>query len=195
VFHTVITEKMSYRARPQQFGRSVGLRAPGMFIERPAPARPPPRTGDPRERVSTRTPRLSRFWPGGGKAHAQAVVAALAPLGLWRLGPTRSLLSVSFRLSGMSRSPSLVCDVPEVLDASWESGILCPRIRARDPTRACAAARASQRHTSPETERVGPKVQVSPYKSPPAMTGDRKRGSQARNAPALRERRGLRGAR
>jgi hypothetical protein len=29
---TVITEHVSYRARPQQFGRSVGLRAPGMFI-------------------------------------------------------------------------------------------------------------------------------------------------------------------
>src|SRR5262249_13240954 len=30
---TIITEKISYRARPRQFGRSVGLRAPGMFIE------------------------------------------------------------------------------------------------------------------------------------------------------------------
>src|SRR5262249_41653584 len=29
---TIITEKISYRARPQQFGRSVGLRAPGMFL-------------------------------------------------------------------------------------------------------------------------------------------------------------------
>src|SRR5262249_49503358 len=29
---TVITEKLSYRTRPRQFGRSVGLRAPGMFI-------------------------------------------------------------------------------------------------------------------------------------------------------------------
>jgi hypothetical protein len=31
--NTVITEKVSYRARPQQFGKSVGLRAPGMFME------------------------------------------------------------------------------------------------------------------------------------------------------------------
>ena len=30
---TIITEKIAYRARPQQFGRSVGLRAPGMFID------------------------------------------------------------------------------------------------------------------------------------------------------------------
>jgi hypothetical protein len=31
--NTIITEKVSYRARPQQFGTSVGLRAPGMFME------------------------------------------------------------------------------------------------------------------------------------------------------------------
>jgi hypothetical protein len=30
---TIITEKISYRAWQHQFGRSVGLRAPGMFIE------------------------------------------------------------------------------------------------------------------------------------------------------------------
>ena len=30
---TIITEKISYRAWQRQFGRSVGLRAPGMFIE------------------------------------------------------------------------------------------------------------------------------------------------------------------
>src|SRR5215467_4841391 len=29
---TIITEQISYRARPQQFGRSVGFRAPGMFL-------------------------------------------------------------------------------------------------------------------------------------------------------------------
>src|SRR5215469_5962208 len=33
VGNTVITEQLSYRARHKQFGRSVGLRAPGMFIE------------------------------------------------------------------------------------------------------------------------------------------------------------------
>jgi hypothetical protein len=32
VGNTILTEQLSYRARPQQFGRSVGLRAPGMFI-------------------------------------------------------------------------------------------------------------------------------------------------------------------
>src|SRR5215469_5181396 len=31
VGNTVITEQLSYRARHKQFGKSVGLRAPGMF--------------------------------------------------------------------------------------------------------------------------------------------------------------------
>ena len=30
--NTILTEQISYRARPQQFGKSVGLRVPGMFI-------------------------------------------------------------------------------------------------------------------------------------------------------------------
>ncbi len=34
VGNTVIIEKMSYRAWQKQYGRSVGLRAPGMFIKR-----------------------------------------------------------------------------------------------------------------------------------------------------------------
>ena len=33
VGNTIITEKISYRAWQKQFGKSVGLRAPGMFIE------------------------------------------------------------------------------------------------------------------------------------------------------------------
>src|SRR5262249_41777249 len=32
VGNTIITEKLSYRAWQKQFGKSVGLRAPGMFI-------------------------------------------------------------------------------------------------------------------------------------------------------------------
>src|SRR5215469_14508473 len=50
---TVITEKISYRARPQQFGKSVGLRAPGMFID--MLRRTVASTAAPRARVSTRS--------------------------------------------------------------------------------------------------------------------------------------------
>jgi hypothetical protein len=32
VGNTILTEQISYRARHKQFGKSVGLRAPGMFI-------------------------------------------------------------------------------------------------------------------------------------------------------------------
>jgi hypothetical protein len=33
VGHTVVIEKISYKAWQKQYGRSVGLRAPGMFID------------------------------------------------------------------------------------------------------------------------------------------------------------------
>ena len=33
VGHTVVIEKLSYKAWQKQYGRSVGLRAPGMFVE------------------------------------------------------------------------------------------------------------------------------------------------------------------
>ena len=39
VGNTIIMEKLSYKAWQQQYGRSVGLRAPGMFVA------PGPRTG------------------------------------------------------------------------------------------------------------------------------------------------------
>jgi hypothetical protein len=72
---TVITEMVSHRAKPQQHGRSVGLRAPGMFIAllRCTVAS----MGGTLSEVSTHTTRLSQFCHGGGKSRAQAVVAAL----------------------------------------------------------------------------------------------------------------------
>jgi hypothetical protein len=79
--NTIITEKISYRAWQKQFGRSVGLRAPGMFI---AMLR---RTGASHGRHPARSlhaqyqtlPVLSWLRP----VHPQAALAALAPVSLW----------------------------------------------------------------------------------------------------------------
>jgi hypothetical protein len=62
---TVLTEKISYRARPQQFGRSVGLRAPGMFME--LLRRTIASTGGTLAEVSTRSTKLSQFCHGCGQ--------------------------------------------------------------------------------------------------------------------------------
>ena len=62
---TIITEKVSYRARPQQFGKSVGLRAPGMFIA--LLKRTVARTGGTLVEVSTRSTKLSQFCHGCGQ--------------------------------------------------------------------------------------------------------------------------------
>ena len=107
VGNTIITEKISYRAWQKQFGRSVGLRAPGMFIE--LLRRTVARTGGTLVEVPTRSTKLSQFCHGCGKSCPEAVVAALASVSLWRLSAARPLLGVSGRLSGSSRSSSLVC--------------------------------------------------------------------------------------
>ena len=62
--HTIITERLSYRAWQKQFGRSVGLRAPGMFIEHLR--RTVASTGGILVEVSTRTTKLSQFCHGCG---------------------------------------------------------------------------------------------------------------------------------
>src|ERR1051326_7300738 len=73
---TVITEKISYRARPQQFGKRVGLRAPGMFItllKRTGASHGRHPGGSSHPQYQT-LPILSRLWP----VREETVVAALA---------------------------------------------------------------------------------------------------------------------
>lgn len=63
--NTIITEKISYRAWQKQFGKSVGLRAPGMFIA--LLKRTVASTGGTLVEVSTRTNKLSQFCHGCGQ--------------------------------------------------------------------------------------------------------------------------------
>src|SRR6266568_4555359 len=65
VGNTVILEKISYKAWQKQYGKSVGLRAPGMFVE--MLRRTVARTGGTLIEVSTRTTKLSQYCHGCGQ--------------------------------------------------------------------------------------------------------------------------------
>jgi hypothetical protein len=65
VGNTVILEKISYKGWQKQYGRSVGLRAPGMFIE--LLRRTVASTGGTLHEVPTRTTKLSQFCHGCGR--------------------------------------------------------------------------------------------------------------------------------
>jgi hypothetical protein len=64
VGNTVILEKLSYKAWQKQYGRSVGLRAPGMFVE--MLRRTVASTGGTLLEVPTRQAKLSQFCHGCG---------------------------------------------------------------------------------------------------------------------------------
>ncbi|GHO70152.1 hypothetical protein KSC_090440 [Ktedonobacter sp. SOSP1-52] len=63
--NTIILEKISYKAWQKQFGKSVGLRAPGMFVE--LLRRTVASTGGTLVEVPTRTTALSQWCHGCGK--------------------------------------------------------------------------------------------------------------------------------
>ncbi|GHO58580.1 hypothetical protein KSB_70550 [Ktedonobacter robiniae] len=63
--NTIIIEKISYKAWQRQFGKSVGLRAPGMFVE--LLRRTVESTGGTLVEVFTRTTALSQWCHGCGK--------------------------------------------------------------------------------------------------------------------------------
>ncbi len=64
VGHTIVTEKISYRGWQKRYGKSVGLRAPGMFIAHLR--RTVASTGGTLHEVPTRSTKLSQFCHGCG---------------------------------------------------------------------------------------------------------------------------------
>ena len=180
---TVLTEKLSYRAWQKQFGRSVGLRAPGMFMEllRRTVASTGGTTGraSPRARPNSRSSAMvaaSSCRSRCGSAGTSALVG-LAPFSvtsLRRFWPPISIRQICFpRVPGTR--------------GYWEGAE--PRrlssIRVHHPTRECGAASASLLWYPRSRSASARKVQAKPHKSPPALKSGGKRGSQARNAPAL----------
>jgi len=65
VGHTIITEKLSYRGWQKRYGKSVGLRAPGMLIAHLR--RTVASTGGTLHEVPTRSTKLSQYCHGCGK--------------------------------------------------------------------------------------------------------------------------------
>src|SRR5258707_2573475 len=63
--HTIITEKISYKGWQKRYGRSVGLRAPGMLIDHLR--RTVASTGGTLHEVPTRSTKLSQYCHGCGK--------------------------------------------------------------------------------------------------------------------------------
>jgi hypothetical protein len=66
VGNTILLEKISYKAWQKHYGRSVGLRAPGMFVD--LLRRTVASTGGTLTEVPTRSTRLSQWCHGCGKA-------------------------------------------------------------------------------------------------------------------------------
>jgi hypothetical protein len=65
VGHTIVTEKLSYKGWQKRYGRSVGLRAPGMLIDHLR--RTVASTGGTLHEVPTRSTKLSQFCHGCGQ--------------------------------------------------------------------------------------------------------------------------------
>ena len=101
VGNTIIMERLSYKAWQKQYGKSVGLRAPGMFVEMLR------RTGASHGRHPDRSsPTASQTlavlsWLR--TARQKAVVAALASLSLWRRAGAAGPLCSLFGLDTLSR--------------------------------------------------------------------------------------------
>jgi hypothetical protein len=64
VGHTIVTEKLSYKGWQKHYGKSVGLRAPGMFLDHLR--RTVASTGGTLHEVPTRSTKLSQFCHGCG---------------------------------------------------------------------------------------------------------------------------------
>ena len=182
---TIITEKLSYRAWQKQFGKSVGLRAPGMFIE--LLRRTVASTGGTLVEVPTRSTKLSQFCHGCGKS---------VPKPLWQrwhqcpcgdLGPSSATSTRRFWPPIWIQQILLPSCAQQRYAACWEGRE--PGLRAAyehaHPTRECGADLCLAASVSPEPERVCPKVQAEPHKSPPALRSERETWKQSKEPPGL----------
>jgi hypothetical protein len=112
---TIITEKISYRAWQKQYGRSVGLRAPGMFIEILR------RTGAShgrhrRARVPTQRTKLSQYGHGCGAYIRKPLNVRWheSPCGI---GPVQRDLYSAFLAAHLD----LQTLIPSLAQRTWES--------------------------------------------------------------------------
>src|SRR5262249_36114129 len=118
---TIITEQISYRARPRQFGRSVGLRAPGLFLAilRHTEVLTVGTQGARPHSAHQALALLPWLW----SLRQETALPALACVSLWDWpGAARPVLCVSGGASASPDLPSLSCpgDLGECGDATAE---------------------------------------------------------------------------
>jgi hypothetical protein len=114
---TIITEKIAYRAWQKQFGKSVGLRAPGMFID--MLRRTVASTGGTLVEVSTQSTKLSQFCHGCGQ---------YTPKPLWQrwhhcpcgIGPIQRDLYSAFLAAYLDPTDPLPSCARQRYAAGWE---------------------------------------------------------------------------
>ncbi|TMD98888.1 MAG: AAA family ATPase [Chloroflexi bacterium] len=116
VGNTVILEKISYKAWQKRYGKSVGLRAPGMFVE--MLRRTVARTGGTLIEVPTRTAKLSQFCHGCGCVVKKPLSQRWhhCPCGV---GPVQRDLYVAFLASTLSVDQLIPSCAQSVI--LWES--------------------------------------------------------------------------
>ncbi len=99
VGNTVILEKLSYKAWQKQYGRSVGLRAPGMFVE--MLRRTVASTGGTLIEVPTRQAKLSQFCHGCGRCEKKPLAQRWHQCACG-IGPVQRDLYAAFLASTLS---------------------------------------------------------------------------------------------
>jgi hypothetical protein len=178
---TIITEQLSYRAWQRQFGRSVGLRAPGMFIERLR--RTVASTGGTLVEVPTVRTKLSQYCHGCGtylkKPLSQRWHAC--PCGI---GPVqRDLYSALLAAHLQSQDLCSLC-CPANLGECGDA--LAGSNRGAHPTRECGAGRAPKLRHHRRKTCVFLKVLETSRKSAVSPLGTAMSGSATKNLPAFR---------
>ena len=160
VGNTVITEKISYRAWQKQFGKSVGLRAPGMFID--LLKRTVVSTGGTLVEVPTRSTKLSQFCHGCGQ---------LVPKPLWQrwhecpcgIGPIQRDLYSAFLAAYLDPANLLPSCARQRYAAGWEGAE--PRLRAAYELTIQRASAGQPLPRSFGIPRVGARLPESPRRA------------------------------
>ena len=110
VGNTMVTEQISYKGWQKRYGKNMGLRAPGMFIE--MLRRTVASTGGTLHEIPTRSTKLSQYCHGCGRCTKKPLSQRLSPVRLrHRAGAARSVFGVSGGLCQSSRTLPLVCPV------------------------------------------------------------------------------------
>jgi hypothetical protein len=177
---TIILEKISYKAWQKQYGKSVGLRAPGMFVAHLK--RTVASTGGTLIARSSAASQTLPILPWLRQVREKAALAAVPSLRLRdRPRPAGPVFRVSGLNPGSRSSHPLVCPGGHSLGSGLRRGCGphtngCSNGRMR-------GSRCPKALVSPEPEPVGLKVWVKPHKSQRSCCGRVawKRGSTAQN--------------